>query len=72
MPLIDVKTGRKICRVWVLPWRGRLRVFGIPDYLPVRLNLEAREELTVQSTVIGATMVAPPDYPSIGGENEGR
>jgi hypothetical protein len=62
MPLIDTATGKPICRIWVLPWRGRLRIIGIPDYLPVTLEPQFVPGLKVQSTILVATLREPPDY----------
>jgi len=63
--LIDHRTGEPIGRVLILPWNGKLAIFGLnkairPEFAPQTRLTYARQEL--------AFSIAPePDYPNVRG-----
>ena len=59
--LRDYRTGEKIGRALLIPWRGKVHVVGLHD--PVRVVFLPQERLTFWKQEIGFTAHPPPDFP---------
>jgi hypothetical protein len=63
-PLRDPHTGKLIARILILPWRGRLRILGLPDYQPIRITPRFIKPGLFQSIALEAELLSFPDEPS--------
>ncbi len=59
--LVDHRTGKKIGRALLLPWRGKIHVIGLE--LPVQVTFLPQERLTFWKQEIGFTAHPEPDFP---------
>jgi hypothetical protein len=59
--LVDVRTGKKIGRALLLPWRGKIHVIGLDA--AVQAVFLPQERLTFWKQEIGFTAQPPPDFP---------
>ena len=59
--LRDYRTGEKIGRAFLIPWRGKVHVVGLQE--PVRVIFLPQERLTFWKQEIGFTAHPPPDFP---------
>jgi hypothetical protein len=64
IPLRDSHTGAILARVLILPWRGRLRIFGLPDYQPIRITPRFIKPGLFQSIALQAELLPFPNAPS--------
>jgi len=60
--LVDAETGRVIGRALLIPWRGRILVFGISPSQPIRPIFLPQERLTYWKQELGFTAHPPPDF----------
>ena len=59
--LIDYRTGRKIGRAFLVPWRGKILIIGLREHvIPVFLP---QERATYWKQEIGFTVHSPVDFP---------
>jgi hypothetical protein len=59
--LVDFRTGKKIGRALLLPWRGKIHVIGLEE--AVQVAFIPQERLTFWKQEIGFTVHPPPDFP---------
>jgi hypothetical protein len=59
--LVDFRTGKKIGRALLLPWRGKIHVIGLEEAAQVAFL--PQERLTFWKQEIGFTAHPPPDFP---------
>ena len=59
--LVDFRTGKKIGRALLLPWRGKIHVIGLEA--AVQVAFVPQERLTFWKQQIGFTAHPPPDFP---------
>ena len=59
--LVDFRTGEKIGRALLLPWRGKIHVIGLEE--AVQVAFRPQERLTFWKQEIGFTAHPPPDFP---------
>ena len=59
--LIDFRTGEKIGRALLLPWRGRIHVIGLEA--AAQVTFIPQQRLTFWKQEIGFTVHPPPDFP---------
>lgn len=59
--LVDFRTGEKIGRALLLPWRGKIHVIGLDEAVQVAFIPQAR--LTFWKQEIGFTVHPAPDFP---------
>ena len=59
--LRDCRTGEKIGRALLIPWRGKVHVVGLQE--AVRVVFLPQERLTFWKQEIGFTAHPPPDFP---------
>ena len=59
--LVDFRTGKKIGRALLLPWRGKIHVIGLNE--SVQVAFIPQERLTFWKQEIGFTVHPPPDFP---------
>ena len=59
--LVDFRTGKKIGRALLLPWRGKIHVIGLDE--AVQVTFIPQERLTFWKQEIGFTAHPPPDFP---------
>jgi len=59
--LVDFRTGKKIGRALLLPWRGRIHVIGLDEAVQVAFIPQKR--LTFWRQEIGFTVHPPSDFP---------
>jgi hypothetical protein len=59
--LVDFRTGEKIGRALLLPWRGKIHVIGLEE--PVQVAFVPQERLTFWRQEIGFSSHPPPDFP---------
>lgn len=69
IPLRDVESGRVLARILPWPHRGRLRLFGLPDFLPIQLLPRLEPPRTLQSISLEARLQPLPDEPSLTGQS---
>src|ERR1700730_2322655 len=66
--LADSRTGEPIGRVLIVPWKGKLAIFGLtkavrPEFVPQTRVTYARQDL--------AFLVVPePNYPNVRGQHD--
>jgi hypothetical protein len=63
--LIDSRTGEPIGRVLVLPWKGKLTIFGLTK--AVRPEFLAQTRVTYAKQDLGFQIAPEPDYPNVRG-----
>ena len=61
--LIDFQTGESIGRVLILPWKGRLAMFGLNK--AIRPEFLAQTRVTYAKQELGFQIVPEPDYPNV-------
>ena len=59
--LTDCRTGRKIGRALLLPWRGKIHVIGLEE--AVKVEFVPQERLTFWKQEIGFSAHPAPDFP---------
>jgi hypothetical protein len=59
--LVDFRTGKKIGRALLVPWRGKIHVIGLET--PVQVTFLPQERLTFWKQEIGFTAHPEPDFP---------
>ena len=69
IPLIDQRTGARIGRVAVLPWRGRLWVIG-DEVAFVKMVFMPQIRETYWAREMGFASHPPPDFPNIRNSSE--
>ena len=63
--VVDQRTGQPLGRALFLPWRGRVVVIGLGEWVPpVRAVFLPQERLTYWKQEIGFATVPEPDFPS--------
>ena len=65
--IVDARTGRRLGKALLIPWRGRIHVIGLeaavrPQFLP-------QSRVTYWKQQIGFTQHPPPDYPNVRKDN---
>ena len=66
--LLDPRTGESIGRVLIVPWKGKLAIFGLtkdvrPEFVPQTRVTYAKQDL--------AFLVVPePNYPNVRGQHD--
>ena len=63
--LADSRTGEPIGRVLILPWKGKLAIFGLTK--AVRPEFLAQSRVTYAKQDLGFQIVREPDYPNVRG-----
>jgi hypothetical protein len=61
--LVDSRTGEPIGRVLILPWKGKLAIFGLTK--AVRPEFLAQARVTYAKQDLGFQIVPEPDYPNV-------
>ena len=61
--LADSRTGEPIGRVLILPWKGKLAIFGLTK--AVRPEFLAQTRVTYAKQDLGFQIVPEPDYPNV-------
>jgi hypothetical protein len=61
--LVDSRTGEPIGRVLILPWKGKLAIFGLTK--AVRPEFLAQTRVTYAKQDLGFQIVPEPDYPNV-------
>ena len=61
--LADSRTGEPIGRVLILPWKGKLAIFGLTK--AVRPEFLAQARVTYAKQDLGFQIVPEPDYPNV-------
>jgi hypothetical protein len=61
--LVDFRTGEPIGRVLILPWKGKLAIFGLTK--AVRPEFLAQTRVTYAKQDLGFQIVPEPDYPNV-------
>ena len=59
--LRDYRTGEKIGRALLIPWRGKVHIVGLQE--AVKVVFLPQERLTFWKQEIGFTAHPPPDFP---------
>jgi len=63
--LADSRTGESIGRVLIVPWNGKLAIFGLTK--AVRPEFLAQTRVTYAKQDLGFQIVPEPDYPNVRG-----
>ena len=66
--LSDSRTGEPIGRVLILPWNGKLAIFGLTK--AVRPEFVAQSRATYAKQELGFHVVPEPDYPNVRSPND--
>jgi hypothetical protein len=61
--LIDHLTGERIGRVLIIPWNGKLAIFGLTK--AVRPEFLAQTRVTYAKQDLGFRIMQEPDYPNV-------
>jgi hypothetical protein len=59
--LVDFRTGEKVGRALLLPWRGKIHVIGLEE--PVQVAFLPQKRLTFWKQEIGFSAHPAPDFP---------
>ena len=61
--LVDLRTGKPIGRVLILPWKGKLAIFGLTK--AVRPEFVPQPRVTYVKQDLAFHIVTEPDYPNV-------
>lgn len=59
--LVDFRTGEKVGRALLLPWRGKIHMIGLEE--PVQVAFLPQKRLTFWKQEIGFSAHPAPDFP---------
>lgn len=62
MTITDERTGQRIGRALVVPWRGKIHVVGLD--MPMRVFWLPQKRITYWKQEIGFATHPPPDFPN--------